>query len=420
MNQPTIPSVVLSGLQFSTVIAEASAQTRTGQELIDKYKVALMSQPESCTLANRFLREASQCLYDNGLYESMSRLTDYIQANKTSWALASACESILANQSSYNLLNRNAAHQVEKLLEQEEEKVVQYIRSGALKNVMYCESIRNIVKSVFQDQPIVEYQAGYTVTTPVSMVESTGDGYAFVVSGRLYKINKDENQVCEADWNEVSHTFRTIARMLNNPQMTEVDESKIVIQVDDASQYVCEEAGQIRKGEETFTVSEFREHARLKVMATNPRFQNQVAGVLEAVALIAEHYDHIVTMDPVKIYTTSHDQFVVIESGDGKLYASLLKSDHQGTPWTIQENAMDALSFIRSKTNVELGGEYKEALDEALAKEDSAHHQKIQEQMMEDQNKSIKERIEALTEKFKDDPTKLAILAKLASEMQAL
>ena len=135
---------VLIELGFNDIIAEAHAQTQTGAEVITKYQSYLMTNPESCGVVNQFVREAAQHRYDNGVNEALAIISDYIQSNKTSWALASACESVKNNGSKFNMLNRNAASQVEKLLEQDEENVVKYIRAGALKNVMFCESFRNI------------------------------------------------------------------------------------------------------------------------------------------------------------------------------------------------------------------------------------------------------------------------------------
>ena len=42
----------------------------------------------------------------------------------------------------------------------------------------------------------------------------------------------------------------------------------------------------------------------------------------------------------------------------------------------------------------------------------------IQNEIKENQKNSYKERIEALTEKFKNDPVKLAVLSKCAQQLQ--
>ena len=94
------------------------------------------------------------------------------------------------------------------------------------------------------------------------------------------------------------------------------------------------------------------------------RLVYQLAGLLEGIALIAENYDNIANMDNVSVYTTKNDKFVVIEAGSN-LYATLLQSNRH-PKWTINENAVDALSFIKSKTNVSLGEKYSELVAEHI------------------------------------------------------
>ena len=150
-------------------------------------------------------------------------------------------------------------------------------------------------------------------------------------------------------------------------------------------------------------------------MTAIPRHKNQLAGILEAVALVCENYDSIANMDNVSIYTTKNDKFVVIEAGVN-LYATLLASNRH-SKWTVNENAIEALSFIKSKTNVTLSDNYSKLVEEAVAVADEEEKTRIQEELKAQEQQSYKERIEALTEKFKNDPVKLAVLSKLAQEL---
>lgn len=413
------PYKVLVELGFGNVLTESYAQTQSGAELISKYQSYLMANPESCGIVNQFVREAANCRYDNGVNEVLGKVADFIQSNKTSWALASACESIKANGSNLNMLNRNAASQVEKLLEQDEENIVKYIRSGALKNVMFCESFRNIAKQVFAGQQIVEHKADYTKIVPVSMVESVSDGHCFVVAGTLYKID-DAKNITEAQWSEVSNTFKVIESLLES-QISSIEEQSITTKYNNID-YVVSEAGMIvkKQGEETreFTTEQFREHARLMVMATNPRHRNQASQVYEAIALVSENYDSIVSIDFTAIYSTPNDRFVVIESGSN-LFATLVASTRH-PKWTVNEDAIKTLSFIKSKTNVELGSEYKSVVESAIEKADQEHREEMERQIKENEDLSIRERIANLTEKFKNDPTKLALIASLAADYASI
>ena len=406
---------VLVELGLNGIISEAYAQTQTGNEILTKYRSYLMANQESCGIVNALVRECANCTYDNGINELLGTLSEYIKENKTSWALASACESINNSQQSYNMLNRNAARQVEKLLEQNEENVVKYVRAGALKNVMFCESFRNIAKAVFNDQPIIEHKAEYSKITPVSIVENTQDGYCFVVDGRLFKTTNDGN-VMEANWAEVSNSFKTIAQLLQSNLVT-VDENKLVINYSNKSYEISEECV-VKFDEKEMTVEQFRDYSSLVVMASNPRHKNQVAGVMEAIALTAENYDSIVSLDHAAVYYTKENRFVVIESNEN-LYATLISSTRHPA-WTINEDAIKTLSFIKTKTNVELNEEYGKAVNEAIEKADEQHREELEKQLNENQILSIKERIELLTERFKNDPAKLAVISKLANEVATI
>ena len=407
---------ILAELEFNVILNEAMAQTQTGAELINKYKSFLMANESTCGLVNNFVKEAQNCRYDNGVNTVLEQVADYINSNKTIWALASTCESINQNTSSYNYLNRNAAKQVEKLLEMEETEVVKYIKAGALKNVMFCEAFRNIAKQVYKDQPIVEAAAEYVKVTPVSMVENVGDGYCFEVAGSLYKIDDDRN-IQEAQWNEVSNTFKTVSQLLEST-ISSIDEYTITVKAGNAT-YEIKEAEKVTKvgkeGTTEMTVEQLRDNNRLVLMATNPRHRNDLAGVLEAIALTCENYDHIVSMDNVAIYSTKNDRFMVIESNEN-IYATLLQSN-RNSKWTINEDAISALSFIKTKTNVTLSENYKDVVSKAMATADEKEKETIAEELKDQEVVSYKERIEALTEKFKNDPVKLAVLSKLAQEI---
>ena len=388
------------------------AQTQTGAELLNKYNSYLLVNEANCALVNSFVKEAAQHTYDNGVHEALTQISEYINANKASWALATACESINANNSSYNYINRNAAKQVEKLLEMEEEDVVRYVKNGALKNVMFCEAFRNIAKQIFKESPIVEAMADYTVTHPVSFVESVGDGMCFTIEGKLFKFDDDKN-ITECAWDEVSNTFRTITAILESKD-SQIDGNSISIKAGNGTYVISEANKVVREGKE-MTVAGLREHNRLVLMTANPRFRNQLAAVLEGIALVAENYDNITNMDNVCIYTTANDKFLVIE-GANTLYATLLASKRHPA-WTVNENAIDTLTFIKTKTNVSLSEQYNNLVKNHLEQVSEQEQENIMKELHEQQIQSYKERIEMLTEKFKNDPVKLAVLSKCAQDL---
>ena len=403
---------ILAEMDFQSILGESMAQTQTGAELLSKYNSYLLVNEASCALINSFVKEAAQHTYDNGINEALETVAEYINANKASWALATACESINADTRSHNYINRNAAKQVEKLLEMDETNVVKYVKNGALKNVMFCEAFRNIAKQIFKETPMVEAAADYVVKTPVSFVESVGDGLCFAIEGKIYKIDDDKN-ITESNSNEVSNTFRTISTILESSNTT-IDGHSINVIAGNATYTISEENKVVREGKE-MTTAELREHNRLVLMTANPRFKNQLAGLLEGIALIAENYGRIANMDNVAIYSTKNDKFIVIEGSD-RLYASLLASNRH-PQWTINENAVDALSFIKAKTNVNISERYSEMVQNHIEEVSAQEQENIKQELKEAEMQSYRERIEALTEKFKNDPTKLAVLSSIAQEL---
>lgn len=411
---------ILAEMEFASIISEAQANTQTGAELINRYKSYVMAHDINHAVVNGFIREASKLNYDNGVVETLNKVSAYVNANKTSWALASTCEQLNADNSSYNYINRNfAVKQVEKLLEMNEEDVVKYIKAGALKNVMFCEAFRNIAKQVYKDTPLVESTAEYTRITPVSMVESSNDNTYFVIEGNLFKIDNN-GAVSEAKANEVSNTFKNVNQLLESSQ-SKVYSDLVSIETPNAT-YEITEANMVKKigkeGTYEMTVEQLRENNRLVLMTCNPTKRHQMASLLEGIALVSENYDRIANLDNAAVYVTNNDRFLVIES-ETNLYSTLLKSTRH-PKWTINENVVDALSFIKTKTNTSLNDVYKTNIDECIEKMAEDEKQMVEENLKNQTHQDYRERIELLTEQFKNDPVKLAVLSKLANDLNNL
>ena len=409
---------ILVDLDFNTIIGESLAQTATGEGLLNKYKAYLMANEASCNLVNNFIKEAAQHTYDNGVQHVLEQVVDYINGNKVSWQLATACESINANNTSYNYLNRNAAKQAEKLLEMKEEDVVKYIKAGALKNVMFCEAFRSIAKSVFKNQPMIESNSEYTSIHPISIVESSAEDLFFEVSGTIYKIDEDK-KISVADRSEVSNSFINIANLLESNDVSCVEDT-LFVKVGNY-EYQINEANKVIKlssnEEKEMTLEQLREDNRLMVLAANPRYKTQLANTLACIAQLVEAYDNIVSMDNVQIISTSHDRFIVIESGTN-LYASLLASNHN-PKWTVNENVMTSLDFIKSKTRVDLSECYREQVKQTISQVSERQQEEMKKELKNKEFESIRDRIANLTEKYKNDPARLAVLSKLAEDLQS-
>lgn len=410
---------VLAELEFNDIINGSAARTQTGADLLNKYKTYLMTNDCSYGLVNSFVKEAQSCRYDNGVNRVLEEVLDYIDGNKTIWALATVCEGIKHNTNSKDYLKRSALKYVEPLLELNESEVVKRIRTGALKNVMYCESFRTIAQQIYKEQPVVESCNDYVIAHPVSMIENVGDGHCFEVAGNLYKMD-DNGDIMEAQWSEVSNTFKTVSSLLESNICT-IDSDTIEITAGNAK-YTIKEANTVTKngkeGTQVFDIEQLCENNRLVLMTANPRYKNQLGAILEGIVLIAENYDNIVNLDNTSIFSTKNDKFVVIES-NSNIFATLLRSNHSAK-WTINENAIDAVNFIKSKTNVPIEDKYKHTIANAMESRSEEDKVLIEESKKEEQIQSYRERIEALTEKFKDDPVKLAVISKLAQDVSNL
>lgn len=426
----------LADMDFANVLVEAYADTQTGTSLINKYRQYLLTNESSCTLVNNFLKEAKNCLYDSGIVSIVNNLTETISENSVSWQLATACEAINSNKSSYNYLNRNAASTVEKLLEQNEENVVKYIKAGALKHVMFCEAFRNIVNGVFTDcQTVITEE--YVAKHPVSYVEENEGKKYFEVLGNIFAMEGTE--IKEAKSSEVSGDFLVISRLLEsnaanydaNAETLTVDTPLATYEIFTEDECVkCKrtskkqapkdpegkEAKDIKLESITFE-NEFqlREHNRLVVGATPMNRKNQVAELLEGIARSMEHFENFMLLDNTQIVESKNDKFVIIENAENA-FAYLIASNHN-TGWKLNTTIVEALNFIKKHTNLNLNKDYKANIDEQIKKTEEEKAQQIAEDIKKGELTARKQKIEMLTEKFKDDPATLAVLAKVAQAL---
>lgn len=420
----------LAELDFASILMEAMPDTQTGAALLENYKRYLLNNESSCSLVNSFLRESKNCMYDSAIVSIVNTISDVIAENRISWQLATACEAINANQSQYNYLNRNAASSVEKLLEQKEEDVVKYIKAGALKHVMYCEAFRNIVNSVFTDcQHIIT--ENYTATHPVSYVEESEGKRYFEVLGNIYSI--EGNEIKEAKASDVSGDFLYISRLLEsnwanydpNTEKLTIDTPKAVYEVfveEDCtkckrtSKSDCKDSEKENKTKnESITFDDeykLREHNRLVVGATPVSYRNNVAEMLESVARAFEHFENFMLLDNVRIIESKNDKFVVIENAENA-YAYLIASNHN-TGWKLNTTVVEALNYIKKQTDLDLAKDYKENIEEQIKKTEEDKAKQIEEDVKKSEIAARKQKIELLTEKYKDDPATLAVLSKVA------
>jgi len=305
----------------------------------------------------------------------------------------------------------------------EEDQVVSYIKAGALKDAMYCEAFRNIAKSVYRDMPVVETTEQYTCIHPISIVEKVDDEVYFVANKQLYKMNESKVESTN-DWNKVSNDFKVISQLLESNLISYSTENNGTLTYKNGSYEIqISEEGKCKKiiGEKVYeyTTDQLREQNSLFLRNITPAQRNRQAAILEAVAKCCENYNNIVIIDNVSMFTTKKDQFMMVESKD-KVSAHLLRSTHTPQQWSTEGNIYEVLSFIKKKTNVDLSEKYEEQINQVIENTEKEEKEKIQEELKSSAIQERKEKVERLIKEFKDDPVKLAVLSKIALELNTL
>lgn len=413
---------VLVGLDFSGKLFEAKAQTALGNELINKYRTYAVANPVMCGTVNNFLREARQLSYDSGIQMLVEAIAETLNANRYGWALASVCESIENGGNGHsNYLQMRALEQVRPMLEMKEDEIVSYIKSGALKDVMFVESLRNIAKAIYREQPVVEYSDQYTAVHPVAMYEQKETGYYFHAAGRIFRTNTEG--IFEADRKDVSADFLMVANMIESG-MAKFNEGALVMEVA-GRQYKVEEKDEkvnfTMKVDETvteLTVDQFRENNNYIVNAAPANQKAQRSMMLEGFAKVVENFGSIAILNNVSIISNANDRFIVIEN-NGNAYAKLLQTNHTA-PWEVKGDIAQVVEAVKKYTHIDITKLYEQAISGAIEDTKQKEAQQVKENLEKEAIEQRKQKIAELTEKYKNDPIRLQMLSQVAADLAAL
>ena len=137
---------LLSNIDFAAQLNSVEAVTESGKEFLKNYRGYMYQNASSCGIVNGFIQESQNYGYDTGIMTILESVLKFVNANNISWKLASACERVSNNNSSYNYIAKLGVKQVEKLLEMNEAEVVQYIKGGCLKNEQYNPQLRILLQ----------------------------------------------------------------------------------------------------------------------------------------------------------------------------------------------------------------------------------------------------------------------------------
>ena len=426
---------LLTNLNFAELINKNDAITEAGKEMLNRYKGYCYANPVSCSVVNGFIAEASKYGFDTGLTNILESVNSFIKENNISWKLASACERINENNSTYNYINKIGVQQVSKLLEMDEAQVVSYIKAGSLKNIQYIPEFRAICKEVYKTQ-ITEAQAvNYTVTNPFSycVFENDGKTIYFKALGTTFVVTESNIEATTAPVNDpkFAHINALLENMGRNGDNLyyEYKGSRGIyhFEISESIDETTNEAKTLL----TFTTQNinetfdnhisFREYCDTLSKALPVAEKLQLMKVSSAIADVFENMDNITIVDTCKILKSSNATCAIIECKD-KVNLTVFNSINAGSSSNNYDYMVEALNNVIKVAGVDLKNMYEERINEDMKKLDP-EAQQIKEQLeanKEAQYAIRKKKIAMLAEQYKNDPVRIALLNKVAKDLAIL
>lgn len=424
----------LMDMDFGKIVSEGAvnAKTTTGKELFEKYSGFMMNHSVSISAVNQFVREANQHRYDSAIVEALDVIATIINNNKFSWQLSTAVEVVESNNSKYNSLNRSACSQVHDLLEgKNEEEVVKYVKSGALKNVMYVESLRKVVKQIYNDNAAIVETSNFKITTPVAFTETKDDTLFFLSENRVFSIdkNRDLKEHPQPKSIGLSESFWSINNIMSRGKL-EDDMFRFIIEGKNV-EYQVKEQGKVTRISEgkavELTVDEMRENNRIFCSVMVPRQKMMLSEDLENIAKLSEQFDNVLELDNVKFITTVQGKNLSVCEGENAvnvtLYPNSIVAGHrvygQSATRTF-DKIQEAIDFVSRNTRVDLTSLYSDRLVKEAEEDQYSDIETTKESIQKASIAERKTKVEELTEKYKNDPAMLMVLSKIATELNAL
>lgn len=416
---------LLKDLNFAGKLSVNEAVTDSGKEFLKSYRGYLYSNPASCGLVNGFIQEASKFTFDSGLASILESVVNFVNENNISWKLASACESITSNPSSYNYISRVGVEQVEKLLEMNESEVIGYIKAGALKGVMFIPEFRSITKEVY-NSTINEELVGntYSVKSPVSYILNENGVQTFAVLGKTFSI--EDNKVTESTSD--NKTFNRINLLLES--FTKEDDDLVYTHnasgVNPYSFRLNENGLTFAKNninEHFDTPNSFMEFVDTLSKTMSIREKMEFMNVCGAVSEVFENMDQIVLVDCAKVVTCSNGTVCTLVEANDNVNLTVNRSYNAGTSSNNYEFVTEALQQVTKLTGVDLSFMFEKRIDEDCKKKNPEEYKQIQEELKASKNAQIdirKKKIAMLAEKYKNDPARIALLNRTAQELALL
>jgi len=416
---------LLKNLNFAEKINAVEAITEAGKELLSTYRAYVYTNPATCSVVNGFVAEASKYRFDTGLNNILESVTSFIKENNISWKLATACESINANNSTYNYINKFGMQQVEKLLQMNEADVVSYIKAGSLKNIQYIPEVRAICKEVYK-QNVTEAQAvNYSVINPICYVLEQGNEMIFKVLNKTFSLKDGKVEECvnvdNADFARINSLLENFGREGDNLVLKYSNgrdvETKFILKENEI------EFTRGSKIDEKFEDKvKFTEYCNMlsKTMQMNEKLS--FMNIASVVSEVFEHINDIYKLDNVKVLNSNNGTLCAIIEGKDNVNLTVFHNINRGTSSQNYEYVVEALNQVIKLTGIDLKGMYESRINEDC-KKSSPEKQAIEKELAESKSAQYeirKKKIAMLAEQYRNDPVKMALLNKIAKDLSIL
>lgn len=413
---------LIKDLDFVSKINSTDAVTESGKNMLSRYRGFCYNNSATCGLVNNFINEARNYSFDDGLMSILGAVESYINENSVRWQLAGISEGICSNNSAYNILNKKGIQKVNKLIEMNENDVRAYIKAGVLKDIQYIPEVRSVCKSVYSKQ-IHEnkHTVNFSVSNPVSFVETNELESKFMVNGVCFSINENgeisvsQNTLSDTGMRVSSHLaqMRLVGENLEytyNTGLTNGKENKFVLSEGKIDFTNGHFSGSFTEG------SKFREFifSDSFAKALNIREAQKFAKIGQAIADVYENMNNICVLDNVKLFSCSSGAVVSVIESDSMVNVTLFNSFGKVNESNNYTSMKDAVVEMKNKYALDVETMFASRIASDIK-------EGVQYKVDESDEKNIRLlKIAEMSEQFKNDPVKLMILTEMAEEIKAM
>jgi hypothetical protein len=349
---------------FASLIMNSEAITESGKNFLNRYKNFCYNNAVNHAVVNAFVNEARQYGFDKNVQSLAGAINSKINENKTSWALASVCESINANTSVYNNMNRRGAEIIEKVLEgKSEREVLESIKAGELQGATFIPQVNVICKSVFNNTINENYITNnFRAFTPISFVQLNEDGSReFNVYGVTFNVSESGIQITtnhEKLFNDVNYL---IAEMNVNDDVleytTNIGNRNVTFKINENSIEMIDNTVSTSFENIDNFAEAIENRSKKAIMNVTESYKLQNAA--SAITKVFENMSNIYKLDNVKLFNGNANQIVAVIENNGEYNVTLFNGFGRINETHSYENLDEMLTDVR----VNYGMDIKEVIN---------------------------------------------------------